>query len=354
MSVDDTLLYGGENEAIVWDDEDCHPVGVSPWSERQPSRANSFLEQKYTSTTAKLLKQTDRFGEWSKGVFRPVSLQLAPTDKCNLKCSFCSVANRNGDDLSYLEAKTALKELAELGLKTVEFTGGGDPTLYPYLTDLIEWAYAFKLGIGLITNGIALTAKVSQWHLDMLDWVRISMNCLDYVDDIAMPVFTYIEKSSVLGLSYVMNSKTTQKTIDKLLRKAGQADVPYIRVVPNCLSTDTIKESAKQAKELGLLDNSRVFWQEKKHVVPHHCRIGYLKPFLNADGYFYHCSANPLIERKFHPKFRMGRIDEIKKIWGEDYPAFDTGNCQEGKCFFKEHNDLLDLFGLTIQHRNFI
>ncbi|MHC4395653.1 MAG: radical SAM protein [Planctomycetota bacterium] len=308
------------------------------------------LEQQFTSTCAKLLKQYDRFPEWEQGVFRPISLQLAPTDKCNLNCDFCSVKKRDGNELDFNKICSAVTELKIRGLKTVELTGGGDPTMYENIENLIWFIHDLELEIGFITNGIRFS-EISQCCLDTLTWIRISMNSLDYIDDIDIPP---ISEATTLGFSYVVNDKMTEATVTKILKKMDKVNVKYLRLVPNCLSEDTIKASEVMITELGLLDNPKVFYQTKRRQVPHHCKIGYLKPFLNTDESFYHCSANPLIERKFHPNFRMGQMDEIDKIWSEPYTAFDTKVCQEGKCFFKEHNDFLDLFRLEIEHRNFI
>lgn len=313
-----------------------------------------YFEQKYTSTTAKLLQQQDRFDEWRNGIYRPISLQLAPTDKCNLRCNFCSVDNRDGDQISFEEAARALDELTRMGLRTVEFTGGGDPTMYPFITDLIELSYGLGLGIGFITNGVAVVEKIDQYYLDMLDWMRISMNCLDYVEDIDMPVFRKHEKLTTLGFSYVINLMTTKDIITRIIGKMDKYGIEYLRVVPNCLSIETINESKAIALDMGLLEHPRVFWQQKKYDVPNSCFIGYLKPFLNSDGFFYYCSANPLIDRKFNHNFRMGRVNEIDLIWNGDYESFYTGNCQTGKCFFREHNELLDLFAMQISHKDFI
>jgi len=338
MARDNTMSYEGR----------VLPTTVADASEQ------SVLERKFTSTTAKLLKHSDRFGEWAKGVFMPISLQIAPTDKCNLACEFCSVGNRAGDELEREAVKTAISKLAIMGLMTVEFTGGGDPTLYDGLPDLINHADNLGLGIGLITNGLALADKIDQHHLDMFDWVRISMNVLDAVDDITIPVFSNQVKSTTLGFSYVINRRTEMATIQKVIDKMDEYSVAYLRAVPNCLSVETIAQSKQMVASMGLLEHPRVFWQEKHYDVPQHCRVGYLKPFLNADGYFYHCSANPLISRKFNPSFRMGRIDAIKSIWRSPYTPFSTDICQGGKCFFKEHNDFLDMFEMEIAHRDFV
>jgi len=309
------------------------------------------LEEKYTSTTAKLLKQYDRFEEWEQGVLRPISLQLAPTDKCNLNCDFCSVKFREGDEMEFQDIQKAVLALVRKGLKTVELTGGGDPTCYKQVEPLIDFLHDQGLQIGFITNGLALMKNVSRQHLDMLTWLRVSMNCLDYVDEVNLPD---LGSDTLLGFSYVVNSRMIPQTIERIFSYMAKHGVEYLRVVPDCLTTESMEESKRMAQEMGLIDRSGVFFQTKRYEVPHHCRIGYLKPYLAPDGYIYHCSANPLILRKFNPDFRMGYWTEIDTIWQEPYTAFDTKNCVEGKCFFKEHNDFLDLFDMPIAHRNFV
>lgn len=308
-----------------------------------------MLEQQYTSTTAKLLCHPDRFKEWRKGKYQPITLQLAPTDKCNLKCSFCSVAQRKGDELAFQDIKQAIYDLKEHGLKAVELTGGGDPTMYPQINYLLMWLLSLGLKVGMITNGVSIMGKVAQTTLDQLQWLRISLNSLDYIPTLVIPNIM-----GTLGFSYVINDKSTGDTARRIKALIDKHHPAYVRIVPNCLSMESIIQCLEIAKKTGLSDLDRTFLQAKKYHVPKNCHIGYLKPFLAPDGYFYHCSANPLLERKFHPKFRMGHWDEVNKIWGGDFASADVTQCQEGKCFFKEHNDFLALLRLQVPHPDFL
>ena len=58
---------------------------------------------KIASTTAKLLKQDMliRLAGREKKLI-PVTIHLSPTDKCNLKCEFCSVKARG---MSFISGK---------------------------------------------------------------------------------------------------------------------------------------------------------------------------------------------------------------------------------------------------------
>lgn len=309
----------------------------------------SMLERQYTSTQAKLLCHPDRLDAWKSGWYYPITLQLAPTDHCNLKCSFCSVKNRDGDVLKLDRIEKAVLDLKEMGLKAVEITGGGEPTLYSKINELIEFLWRIGLDIGLITNGIALDKNLPPTSLLRLQWIRISLNSLDYVPSIKVPAFR-----KTLGFSYVVHEGTTEATAVKIMDMVTKHQPAYLRLVPNCLSTDTIKQSYAKAREMGLTKLDHSFFQTKEYEVPRQCVIGYLKPFLAPDGYFYRCSANPLIGRKFNPEFRMGCWMDVNRIWQAPFRSMDTKHCQTGKCFFKEHNDFLESLRMTIPHPNFL
>lgn len=305
------------------------------------------LEKKFTSTPVKLLHNLDRLKEIKGKKFRPVSIQLAPTDKCCLSCIFCSVKNREMNELKFEDACQAVLDLVELGAKSVEITGGGDPTLYPKINDLIVFCKHLGLRVGLITNGVKLKEKVNVEVLGLLDWLRISLNCLDYVQDISIPE---LSGSTTLGFSYVWNELTSKETLRKVQKYALDYGVDYVRVVPDCRNIGLIKKYEVEIKRY-VKENPVFFFQTKDVSAPRRCWMGWLKPFVNSDGFVYHCSANPLIDLKFSEKHRICDINGIKKAWSKVKP-FNSKFC--GECFFREHNELVEDLLLEVAHESFI
>lgn len=309
-------------------------------------------EQLYTSTQNKLLHNLDRLKEMQKGYFRPISVQLAPTNKCNLNCVMCSVADRNkSEELSLEQSVQVLSDFKTLGAKTVELTGGGDPTMYKYVNEVIEFAAYNYDGVGLITNGVRLD-NISYKNLSRLTWLRISLNSLDYVEDINIDVPSNV----TLGFSYVITDLSNEKQLEKVAAYADKYNATYVRIVPNCLSIEDINKSTEMVQHY-LNKHSKFFFQQKKYTVPERCWMHLIKPFVNADGFVYHCSANPLIDRQFNSNFRLCSIDDIVKTWENSYgnpKAFNTCNCQEGKCFFAEHNDLIEQVISPCNHKDFV
>ena len=132
-------------------------------------------ENLYTSTQTKLLHNLDRLQEMQNGHFRPISIQLSPTNFCNLNCVMCSVANRDkSQELSLEQCTQVLTDFKKLGAKTVENTGGGDCTLFPFINELIELEASLGYNIGIITNGVKLS-NIKYENIEKLTWLRISL-----------------------------------------------------------------------------------------------------------------------------------------------------------------------------------
>lgn len=312
--------------------------------------------QIFTSTGQKILRHGDLLFYWNSGVPTPQSLQVGLTENCTLSCKFCSVANRSKKYvIDYDSLIEATKAFDELGIKTVEISGGGDPLLYPRLNDYICFLLILKLEVGLITNGIGINKLLNKDLLKDMSWIRISANVLDYRDAIEIPEgFT-----GTLGFSYCWTEGLSTK--EQLLRIKDIAlknNVKYIRLVPNCLSTK--EELQKQhdfleplAQEIG----EPIFYQKKMFDTFENCYWGYIKPFLYPDGYVYPCSStvlNPDADKQFNVNYRWCHWTEIKKVW-EEIPIksiIDTSKCNH--CVFTKQNMLLDYALKKQEHENFV
>lgn len=306
---------------------------------------------KFTSTGKKIIHHPEVIEKIQHGIGTPISLQLAPTSMCNLKCSFCSNAKRSThEDLNYQDVMEILSELKNLGLKTVEWTGGGDPTMYKDINYVMESAHELGLQQGFITNGILLKDKITEQNLNRLSWLRISMNCLDYVPDVDIP-----EIKGVLGFSYVMNERTDALVLAKMHRMIIRHKPEYVRVVPNCIATTEQQERNNALYSAGVKKwGFPYFYQAKIFDRPDYCYWCYFKPFVLHDGFVYPCSSVVLhsgSEGKFHEKFRWTRMEDLPAMYDVEMTPFLPNNCDH--CVFKEQNDLIGMV-LNPQMENFI
>lgn len=83
-------------------------------------------------------------------------MKLAITEMCNLNCAHCYMEKKSSKCMDMECALRLLKEAEELGVETVDLTGG-EPSLHPNFSTIVE--NALSLGfkrLNICTNGYAL------------------------------------------------------------------------------------------------------------------------------------------------------------------------------------------------------
>ena len=90
------------------------------------------LTQQYSTWGDKLLQHTDvLYSIQNDKKFKPITIQLSPCETCSSGCPFCSVAERPLKSyMPFSDIKKTLEDFKQLGAKSIEITGGGEPLLY--------------------------------------------------------------------------------------------------------------------------------------------------------------------------------------------------------------------------------
>ncbi len=89
----------------------------------------------------------------------PRSVEIAVTNRCNLRCAYCSHFSSPGEtgrDLSTDQWLTFFEELGRLGVLSVTLMGG-EPFLRTDLPELIEGIVRNRMRFGILTNGTLVT-----------------------------------------------------------------------------------------------------------------------------------------------------------------------------------------------------
>lgn len=306
------------------------------------------LIKRIASTTARLLSNIDRVTEIQKfGKIQPATIHLAPTDNCNLSCEWCSVKNRKGNELGVENCKAILSKYTLLGIKSVEITGGGEPLLHGDIEEIIRFAKEeLLLSVGLITNGIQLP------EIDQLDaftrglkWMRVSLSGLDFnLKEKYLDIAPNYLRTSI-GCSYVFTRRTTAKTLVDIQEVAKHLGSEYVRIVPNCYTAKEIEWTRREWQNHKMrkrLENAvpPFFLQIKDYNVPPMCYWRYIKPFVNSDGFIYHCSTASLFAGYFPKHWRVSHWSEAIRIYDGEPKPFDTSKCK--LCFYGQQNEVLD------------
>lgn len=116
-----------------------------------------------------------------KGHHYPITLEIDPTNECPLKCSFCNWAGRLHTDESNASLSPAMmlniiRQAAELGVKSIIWTGGGEPLQNRAVLPAIQLASELGMKNGMFTTGLPMTSKVSEILVEHLSWVRFHID----------------------------------------------------------------------------------------------------------------------------------------------------------------------------------
>lgn len=104
---------------------------------------------------------------------------------CNMRCGFCFATfqdvKRTALPKGHLPRKDAAQvvdALADAGFQKINFAGG-EPTLCPWLAELIDRAKSHGLVTSIVTNGSRLDAETLDALSANLDWIALSIDSVD-------------------------------------------------------------------------------------------------------------------------------------------------------------------------------
>lgn len=187
---------------------------------------------------------------YDKGRSGPVMFDLHPTLACQNKCSFCISANfhvggveRSNFDrkhqLDWDVLRRVIHEWDNMNVRSVQLTGGGEPTLYSHFADLLYELKRANIKIGLITNGIKVHEYSSE-ILDTVDWMRFSLDASN--KDMYRRIKNTEHFDEVMSSIY----KITSERKDHVRAKKVRIGVAYIITHESMSGIDEIVNSFEQ------------------------------------------------------------------------------------------------------------
>lgn len=102
---------------------------------------------------------------------------------CNMKCKFCFAPFQEAKNIlpkGHLPKEQSLqliREIAGIGFKKITFAGG-EPTLCPWISELIREAKINGMTTMIVTNGSRLSDDFLEKNKEHLDWVILSVDSI--------------------------------------------------------------------------------------------------------------------------------------------------------------------------------
>jgi radical SAM protein with 4Fe4S-binding SPASM domain len=202
----------------------------------QYSLSNDFLNP------AKILFHISNIlqkGNFTNIAVNPVAVEIHPTSKCNHQCIHCSYQERNENRLSLDEnvMDRLINSIIDMKIKSVYFSGGGEPSMYPGIVKHIKKLYDSGVEVALLTNGSILVETGIASIAHMFNYIAVSvpsvnkesfkyitgservnavLDCADLIKHM------HKEKSPVIGARVVLTSiiyKEIRTILETLLDK---------------------------------------------------------------------------------------------------------------------------------------
>ena len=118
----------------------------------------------------------------------PIQIRIKPTNVCNHNCRYCSYRMGGiqlGQDINLRDfiPRDKMLELVnniqEIGVRSVLFSGGGEPFCYPYMLETLHLLANSSVKFAALTNGALVKGDVSDFFAHHGTWLRVSVDGWD-------------------------------------------------------------------------------------------------------------------------------------------------------------------------------
>lgn len=112
----------------------------------------------------------------------PLTAVVYPSYVCNHACPGCSYGELNRKENVFFDPNSfdkLLKSLHRLEVKSIELSGGGEPTLHPKFGELVKQSANEGFELGLLTNGSLLSGEIADLIAEHFTYIRVNIDASD-------------------------------------------------------------------------------------------------------------------------------------------------------------------------------
>lgn len=304
----------------------------------------------------KLLRHADRVEADLRGEpVAPISVEIDLSNTCNHDCPWCSFGTseshgyrqQHWTQLPTDRVLRLLNELSEAGVKSVTFTGGGEPLVHRAASAIFEAAGGEGLAWGVVTNGWLMRGAVVESLARGATFVRISLDAgsaetHQVTHRVSKPQYHHIlaqmahlrEKASAatreapltIGAGFCVQS-ANYREIYQAARDVKEAGGDYLEVRPvfptewrgdgfgRSLTDEEVELAQVEIRHaqnhldgdgfrvIGMVERFEKLLAPGKDYA--RCHIGPLMTVIGAEGSIWHCCV-----QRGQEAFRVGSITE--------------------------------------------
>jgi cyclic pyranopterin phosphate synthase len=302
----------------------------------------------------------------------PITMEIDPSNACNHSCPFCisghiHLKKFKGTEFfnrQMMNEETLLnlvQDLSKTKIKSIAFTGGGEPTMNPALKEAIIYLKKnSNIQIGMYSNGSMMQRfDLFETIVESLEWIRVSIdagnkksyddlrvtNSTNNFDVVLSNIKKLIQKKKklksniIIGVGFVVTQDNYKEVID-FANLFKDIDIDYCQFKPEIIQIERngTQDNKKQqissefwaykiidllneaSQILGKKFESNAYKIEDLIIDQENYGRGYkecigsqFQPCIGADGHVYVCTNH-----RGHKKYSYGNLYEesFEKIWG--------------------------------------
>lgn len=335
----------------------------------------SEINDNFLIDSHKLMFHPERVSCWLRGEdIYPIYVEVSPTNACNHRCIFCAYSYLGYEPyyLSRIVINRRLEEMGKLGVKSVMFSGEGEPLLHKHINDMISAAYSAGIDVAITTNGVYLDRLTT---LDKITWIKVSIDaatpqtyarihgCSDKDFDVVIKNIKKVVKERndngykcTIGAQMLL-LKDNEHEVEHLSNILKDMGVDYFVVKPysphamNDIVVDAVSDINNIAVPWGVLrkDTFKRVQQNKEYD---ECYAQDFWCHIDSRGNVYACSAYLGDERYIY-----GNINKntFATIWSKHKNVhIDVSQCRRACRMDKCNTYLWKLKTQSVRHINFI
>ena len=206
-------------------------------------------------------EKIDSLAQESNKILAPIHIRIKPTNVCFHNCRYCAYRVGNlqlGKDMLERDfipkekMMEILDDMVEMGVRSVTFSGGGDPFYYPHLLGALKRLAKMPVKFASLTNGAGLEGALAEIFAHHGSWLRISIDGWDdesysFYRTVAKGEFTKVMSNMknfkklkgrcLLGVSIIVD-KTNALHIYEFIKQIKDVGVDSTKVSPCIISND--------------------------------------------------------------------------------------------------------------------
>jgi MoaA/NifB/PqqE/SkfB family radical SAM enzyme len=218
----------------------------------------------YIMPRSKVLWHLDHLKEMQRGLRpMPLGVEIDLSNRCSLGCEWCHFSHTHtkgplanspklkdripgGDLMETGLAYEIIEQLKEAGVKSIIWTGGGEPTLHPHFDMITRYAWG-RIDQGLYTHGGHIDEERAAHLKEVLTWVYVSLDAsnaesykkakgIDRFEDACNGVRLMAEAkgNATIGAGFLVTAENFQD-IEQMVRLARDLGADYAAFRPTIL-----------------------------------------------------------------------------------------------------------------------